>query len=63
MSVGTTPQTRYAMSGDVHVAYQVLGDGPVDLVCVPGWISNIELAWTAPVAGRLLPEPRRRSRA
>ena len=48
MSVGTTPQTRYAMSGDVHVAYQVLGDGPVDLVCVPGWISNVEMAWTHP---------------
>ncbi len=48
MSVGTTPQTRYAMSGDVHVAYQVLGDGPVDLVCVPGWISNIELTWSHP---------------
>ena len=48
MSVDTTPQTRYAMSGDVHVAYQVLGDGPIDLVCVPGWISNIELTWSHP---------------
>ena len=37
MSVGTTPETRYAKSGDVHIAYQVLGDGPVDLVFVPGF--------------------------
>ena len=39
------PQTRYAKSGDVNVAYQVVGDGPVDLVYVPGWVSHIELAW------------------
>src|SRR5207247_1044492 len=33
------PKTRYALSGDVHVAYQVLGEGPIDLVYVPGWIT------------------------
>ena len=40
-----TPEIRYARSGDVALAYQVTGDGPIDLVFVPGWISNIELAW------------------
>jgi pimeloyl-ACP methyl ester carboxylesterase len=37
------PETRYAKSGDVHIAYQVVGNGPLDLVWVPGFISNIEL--------------------
>ena len=32
------PETRYARSGDVNIAYQVVGDGPFDLVYVPGWI-------------------------
>jgi len=36
------PETRYALSGDVNIAYQVMGDGPVDLVVVPGFISHIE---------------------
>jgi pimeloyl-ACP methyl ester carboxylesterase len=39
------PTTRYARSGDVHIAYQVIGDGPVDLVLVPGWVSNVEAFW------------------
>jgi pimeloyl-ACP methyl ester carboxylesterase len=39
------PETRYALSGDVSIAYQVHGGGPVDLVVVPGWISNVELTW------------------
>ena len=42
------PETRYAKSGDVNIAYQVVGDGPVDLVYVPGWVSHIELAWELP---------------
>ena len=44
-----TPETRYARSGDVHIAYQVIGDGPVDLVFVPGWITHVELAWDDPL--------------
>jgi pimeloyl-ACP methyl ester carboxylesterase/DNA-binding CsgD family transcriptional regulator len=36
-------QTRYALSGELHIAYQIQGDGPVDLVCVPGWLSHLEL--------------------
>jgi class 3 adenylate cyclase len=43
-----SPQTRYAKSADVNIAYQVVGDGPVDLVYVPGWVSHVELAWELP---------------
>jgi class 3 adenylate cyclase len=43
-----TPETRYAKSGDVHIAYQVIGEGPVDLVFVPGWITHVELSWDDP---------------
>ncbi|MFK7756867.1 MAG: alpha/beta fold hydrolase [Flavobacteriales bacterium] len=39
------PETKYAKSGAVSVAYQVLGTGAIDLVYVPGWISNIDLMW------------------
>ena len=42
------PETQYVSSGGIHIAYQVVGDGPVDLVYVPGWISHIELAWELP---------------
>jgi pimeloyl-ACP methyl ester carboxylesterase len=41
----TTPETRYARSGDVSIAYQVIGDGPFDVVLVPGFVSNVELVW------------------
>ena len=49
-----TPQTRYAKSGDVNIAYQVVGDGPVDLVFVMGWLSNIDEFWTEPSWARFL---------
>jgi pimeloyl-ACP methyl ester carboxylesterase len=48
------PGTRYAKSGDVHIAYQVVGDGPIDLVYVSGWVSNIELMWDEPRYERFL---------
>jgi pimeloyl-ACP methyl ester carboxylesterase len=48
------PETRYAKSGDLNIAYQVVGDGPFDLVYVPGWISNIELMWEDPDQAHLL---------
>ncbi len=48
------PETRYARSGDVSIAYQVIGDGPTDLVYVPGWISNVELMWDDPTLARFL---------
>jgi pimeloyl-ACP methyl ester carboxylesterase/class 3 adenylate cyclase len=42
------PETHYTLSGDVSIAYQVVGDHPVDLVLVPGWVSNIEVFWEEP---------------
>jgi len=42
------PVTRYAMSGDLHIAYQVFGEGPFDLVYAPGFISHVELNWELP---------------
>lgn len=42
------PETRYASSDGVNIAYQVVGSGPFDLVYVPGWVSNIELMWEEP---------------
>jgi pimeloyl-ACP methyl ester carboxylesterase/DNA-binding CsgD family transcriptional regulator len=40
--------TQYARSGDVHIAYQVMGDGPIDVVFVQGFISNLETQWEDP---------------
>lgn len=48
------PITRYARSGDVNIAYQVLGNGPVDLVFVMGWVSHLEYFWTEPGFARFL---------
>src|SRR5271169_803650 len=42
------PTTRYVKSDDVHVAYQVIGDGPLDLLWVPGFVSNMEAGWQSP---------------
>src|SRR4029079_12325137 len=39
------PELRYAKSGDVNIAYQVTGDGPFDLVFVPGYVTHLELHW------------------
>ncbi len=40
-----TPETRYARRGDLHLAYQVLGDGPIDLLLVDQWFSHMEAQW------------------
>jgi pimeloyl-ACP methyl ester carboxylesterase len=48
------PQTRYTKSGEVNIAYQILGEGPRDLVLVPGWVSNVELFWEEPAFSRFL---------
>jgi class 3 adenylate cyclase len=48
------PTTHYAKSGDVHIAYQVVGDGPIDLVYVQGWVSHLEHAWEYPPLARCL---------
>ena len=47
-------KTQYAKSGRAHIAYQVLGEGPLDLVLVHGWISHLELLWEQPAAARSL---------
>lgn len=44
-----TVQTHYAKSGSVHVAHQVTGSGPQDLVLVPGFVSHLEADWESPV--------------
>jgi pimeloyl-ACP methyl ester carboxylesterase/class 3 adenylate cyclase len=44
--------TRYARSGRLHVAYQVHGEGPRDLVFAPGFVSNVELWWEEPILAR-----------
>ncbi|HYO46461.1 MAG TPA: adenylate/guanylate cyclase domain-containing protein [Gemmatimonadota bacterium] len=49
---GGVPETRYAKSGDVNIAYQVLGEGPIDLVYVPGWVTNLEVGWEYPGLAR-----------
>jgi class 3 adenylate cyclase/pimeloyl-ACP methyl ester carboxylesterase len=46
------PETHYAKSGDVSIAYQVLGDGPFDLVFAPGFVSNVEFGWEEPTLER-----------
>jgi len=48
------PDTMYARSGDVNIAYQVIGDGPLDLVFVMGWVSHLEYFWREPSFARFL---------
>ena len=48
------PEVRYAHSGDVHVAYQVLGSGDVDLVYVMGWLTNLQTYWEEPSYRRFM---------
>lgn len=43
-----SPQTRYARAGDIHIAYQVVGDGPIDLVYVPPQLQQVEHLWNEP---------------
>jgi class 3 adenylate cyclase len=43
-----TPETRYARAGDVHIAYQLLGEGPVDVVLADQWFSNMDGQWDVP---------------
>jgi pimeloyl-ACP methyl ester carboxylesterase len=46
-------ETRYARSGDVSIAYQVVGEGPFDLVRIPPFVSHVELAWQVPAIAAL----------
>ena len=47
-------QTRYAKSDEINIAYQVIGEGPPDLVYVPGWVTNVEVMWEEPGLRRFL---------
>lgn len=48
------PPIKYTKSGGVHIAYQVVGDGPIDLVLVHGWVSHLEMNWDEPSIARFL---------
>jgi pimeloyl-ACP methyl ester carboxylesterase len=48
------PKTRYAKANDINIAYQVVGDGPVDILYAQGWLTNIEYAWESPDYARFL---------
>jgi class 3 adenylate cyclase len=52
--VTSVPEVRYARNGEIALAYQVLGDGPVDLVYLPAFISNLEIVWEHPGYARFL---------
>ena len=49
-----TPETRYAKGRDGCVAYQVVGDGPLDLVFIPDWVTNLDVMWEEPSLARFL---------
>ncbi len=48
------PKTRYTKTGRYNIAYQVAGEGPFDLLWIPGFVSNVELAWEDPLLARFL---------
>jgi class 3 adenylate cyclase len=48
------PETRYAKSGNIHIAYQEFGSGPIELLIVPGFVSNVDLSWEQPDVSREL---------
>jgi pimeloyl-ACP methyl ester carboxylesterase len=48
------PVTNYARAGDINIAYQVVGDGPFDLILIDQWFSNVELQWDLPPVASLL---------
>ncbi|HEV3350874.1 MAG TPA: adenylate/guanylate cyclase domain-containing protein [Methylomirabilota bacterium] len=50
--MATTPRTQYTKSGGLHIAYQVTGGGPLDLIVVPGFVSHLEHQWEHPWSAR-----------
>jgi class 3 adenylate cyclase len=53
-TVFVQPETRYARSGDINIAYTVVGAGPFDVIFVPGFVSNVELDWGDPLRAAFL---------
>jgi pimeloyl-ACP methyl ester carboxylesterase len=47
-----TPETQFAQNQEVTIAYQVFGDGPNDLLIIPGWLSNLDIFWEEPRVAR-----------
>ena len=58
-----TPETQYAENDGVSIVYQVFGDGPYDLIYIPGWLSNLDIFWEEPRVARFLLSLARFSRA
>ena len=54
VAVVSVPETHYARSGDVNIAYQVVGSGPRDLVFIMGWVSHLDYFWAEPSFARFL---------
>src|SRR5688500_16929049 len=52
--MSNAPETRFAKVGDVHIAYQVVGDGPIDILFVDTWVHHVEAVWAFPEFARLL---------
>ncbi len=48
------PDTKYARSGDVRIAYQITGSGPIDMVSAPGTVSHLDLSWDWPATARFI---------
>ncbi len=46
--MSTVPTIQYARSDDINIAYQVFGEGPIDIVVTPGFTSHLDLQWTLP---------------
>src|SRR5262249_21187626 len=54
VTMAEAPETRYTKSGDTHIAYQVIGNGPLDVVWVPGFVSHVEHQWQNPRFAHML---------
>jgi pimeloyl-ACP methyl ester carboxylesterase len=48
------PETLYTRCGSINIAYQVVGEGPIDMVLVPGWVTNVDVFWEEPKFARFL---------
>ena len=48
------PRVHYARNGDTHIAYQVVGNGPIDILMVPGWTSHLLIEWEEPTFVRFI---------
>jgi class 3 adenylate cyclase len=54
VSVAVIPETRFASADDLHISYQVVGEGPIDVVFVPDWFNHVEAQWDEPASARFL---------